>query len=328
MRKLKILNLVGDNRKGGIYSIIESWNQSSLALEFDLPIQAITASYKEILFHKPDLIIFHNACSWGNLPKILWLSLMYKTIIYEHHYCYGFTSNVPNLSRFYLLLRLCYSFVDKVVAVSVAQAKWMLDQGLVKQQKLRMIRPGRDLDALLLVPPLPPTTLPLRLKAYGRFTYQKGFDILLQALRLIPAAPIVLDLGGSGPDEEQLKALAVGLSNVNFIGFVNDLPKFFLHCDAIIVPSRWEPGILSCQEIKAAARPMIASRIDAIPEQVEECGILVDPNNPQSLAEAILALLDLPPSQLQQWGINGREQVRHAWDNHLNQWKNLIKETI
>jgi glycosyltransferase involved in cell wall biosynthesis len=97
------------------------------------------------------------------------------------------------------------------------------------------------------------------LGAYGRFSQQKGFDILIKAMQLVPSNQVQLILGGYGADEAMLKQLAEGMENVRFLGAISDVPSFLSTCDVVIIPSRWEPWGNVCLEAKAAGKPVIDS---------------------------------------------------------------------
>ncbi|RLB74965.1 MAG: glycosyltransferase, partial [Deltaproteobacteria bacterium] len=85
-----------------------------------------------------------------------------------------------------------------------------------------------------------PVDRPLILAA-GRLHVNKGFDVLLQALKLIPDA--ILWLAGSGPEETALKQLCsdLGLTErVRFLGWRNDVTALMKSSDLFVCPSRHE----------------------------------------------------------------------------------------
>ncbi len=247
----------------------------------------------------------------------------------DHHYCQGFEQNqVPSLARFHLMLKLTYGLVDRVLCVSKGQKDWMLNQHLVNPEKLRVIplsaSGGTKIEDLLKISPKK-TEKPLVLGAYGRFARQKGFDILLQAMALLPKEEFILHLGGYGFEEAQIKTLAQDLPQVKLVGTVKNVPEFLSQCDAVIIPSRWEPGGTVCLEAKAAGKPVVAPAMDAFPEHLHNCGLLYSPNDSQPLAEAITSL---PEKDLLAWGEIGRNSVTNSWEHFLNKWDMLLQEVI
>jgi glycosyltransferase involved in cell wall biosynthesis len=137
-----------------------------------------------------------------------------------------------------------------------------------------------------------------------------------------------LRIGGYGSQESELKQLAQELDNVEFVGQVNDVPAFLQQCDAVAIPSRWEPWGNVCLEAKAAAKPVIASDIDGLSEQINNCGLLVPPENPQALADAIQSLASLSSQELEMLGKQGRDSGKDAWETYLDRWEKLLLSVI
>jgi glycosyltransferase involved in cell wall biosynthesis len=165
---------------------------------------------------------------------------------------------------------------------------------------------------------------PRTIGAYGRFSQQKGFDILLQAMQQIPDLNVKLRIGGYGENERELRKIAADNQNIEFLGMLKDIPAFLASCDGVVIPSRWEPWGNVCLEVKAAARPVIASSVDGLVEQVTDCGLLVPPGDPQVLAAAIAEFCALPDEQLNIWGENGRQNVKNAWQDYIHAWESLL----
>lgn len=94
----------------------------------------------------------------------------------------------------------------------------------------------------------------------GRFTHQKGQDLLLRALRVCRNPRARLTLVGSG-DPTELRELsnALGVSErVDFVGQADPLPHYY-EASALVIPSRWEGLPLVLLEGMAAGCPTIAS---------------------------------------------------------------------
>lgn len=327
--KPKVLHLLDDRSVGGITSTTTCQSNSRLSHEFEFKLVRSSDILPVLKAEKPDIVIFHNPSAWGRLLNLSLVKLYAKKIvIHEHHYSASFERwNVSDLARFRLMLKTAYHLVDQVVAVSEAQESWMQSHRLVSPHKLTAIQQCRMLDDFFQVSSKT-IRQPLVLGAYGRFCSQKGFDILLQAMQLISNTDIHLHIGGYGEDEALLRQLAQGQKNVKFWGPVRDVPAFLSACDVVVIPSRWEPWGNVCLEAKAAGKPVIASNVDGLNEQVKGCGILLSSNSPEQLAEAICSIAALPPQALESWGKQGRELVKNSWENYLNSWDLLLKKTL
>jgi glycosyltransferase involved in cell wall biosynthesis len=122
----------------------------------------------------------------------------------------------------------------------------------------------------------------------SRLAVEKGVDVAIEACRL---AGMALVIAGDGPQREALREQA-GAGEVRFLGRVDDARLAQLRAGAAIAlaPSRsGETFGLAVAEAMAAGLPVAASRVGALPELVEEDG-LVPPGDPRALAGAISGL--------------------------------------
>jgi glycosyltransferase involved in cell wall biosynthesis len=137
--------------------------------------------------------------------------------------------------------------------------------------------------------------------AAGRFTRQKGFDVLIDAaarIQAIRGGRVSVLLAGDGAEEARLRqhVAELGLGGaVSFLGPADAEAMRALYRGArvVAVPSRWEGLPLVCLEAMASGRAVVASRVDGIPDAVidRETGLLVPPDDAAALASALDALL-------------------------------------
>jgi glycosyltransferase involved in cell wall biosynthesis len=323
--KPKILHLLSDRNVGGVTACTNSLMRSRLADKYDFLLLTPDEALLQMSKIEPDLIIFHDASSWKILP-LLWRLRSYgKVLIHDHHYSKSFEAiNVPVKWRFRLVLKLAHAIANYVVAISHAQKNWMLDNQLVNSQKMSIIQQCRVLEDFLALP-IKPLGEQLILGVYGRFSNQKGIDILLEAMQGLRELDIQLLIGGYGENEEQLRQLADDDRRIQFVGKLANVPKFLETCDVSVIPSRWEPWGNVCVESKAAAKPVIVTNVDGLPEQVIDCGLIAEPTA-ESLKQAIAQVVHIyknSPQTLLDWGNNGRESVRGAWERYLTEWDKL-----
>jgi glycosyltransferase involved in cell wall biosynthesis len=322
--KIKVLKILSDRQVGGVVKTMGGLVGSEIGKKITFVVRPLSQAKSALAEIKPDLVILHDPCSWNLLPQLWQIRQRCQVIIHDHSYCDRFEQlNVRQKERFHLMLRLSYDLASRVVAVSHAQANWMLQHQLVVPDKLTVITQTTPTQELLAIPPRQ-WQYPRILGAYGRFCQQKGFDILLQAMQQISDVNVKLRIGGYGEDENNLRRLAEGNRNIEFLGALQDIPAFLNGCDAVVIPSRWEPWGNVCLEVKAAARPVIASKVDGLVEQMTNCGVLVPPDDPQALAAAIAHFCTLPDQKLQIWGENGRQNVKNAWQDYIYAWANLL----
>ncbi len=134
---------------------------------------------------------------------------------------------------------------------------------------------------------------------FGRVAPEKGIDTLIRALSLLDRPPRLLIAGGTVDDtQQQLTELArrLGLDCVEFLGHLDreTLDDFISRCMFTVVPSRWYDNCpMAILESFAHGKPVVASEIGGIPEQVEGgCGALFAPDDPEALAAAMAPLLE------------------------------------
>ena len=327
--KPRIIHVLDDQNLGGVAIMTRYLCSSRLRDEFDFAIMPTQAAILALKTRPDSIAIVHNPSAWRRLPHLATIKrYAHKVILIEHHYSAGFEQwKVPHPRRFHAMLKVSYGLADHIIAVSEGQAHWLRQHHLVPPHKLTKINPCAPIDTLLTVA-AKEIQRPLMLSAYGRFDQQKGFDVLLKAMRLLPDSPIRLNLGGYGADEAMLKQLAIGLANVKFWGTIQDKLAFLAAADVVIMPSRWEPWGMVCVEAKAAGKPIIASDIDGLSEQIQDCGRLVAPDQPEQLAAAIQQITTLPPQTLVTWGQNARRSVFNAWDIYLDQWRSFLLKRL
>jgi len=131
----------------------------------------------------------------------------------------------------------------------------------------------------------------------GRLVTEKGVDVLLRAfaevVRDMPRAHLAL--AGDGRLMGEMRALAgsLGLARAHFLGWRGDIASLMADVDVLAVPSRSEGFGLVVLQAMALARPVVASRVTALPEIVEpgQTGTLVPPDDPASLARALTEIL-------------------------------------
>jgi glycosyltransferase involved in cell wall biosynthesis len=154
----------------------------------------------------------------------------------------------------------------------------------------------------------------------GRFVDQKGHKYLIEAAPAIIAEhPDLYFLWlGAGPLENILKE-EIKTRNIEkhfvFAGMLDNVESELAGADLMIHPSIEEPYGIAVLEGMRAGLAVAASRVGGIPEVVREneTAILFEPENPDDLAQKVIALLDNPdaPGLL---GTSGRLR----WKKHLN----------
>lgn len=147
--------------------------------------------------------------------------------------------------------------------------------------------------------------------AIGRLEPQKGFDVLLRALRVVPDAAAVLV--GDGAERHALRELAAHAAiadRVIWIDWTADARSYLPWFDVFVLPSRFEGFPLALLEALLAERAVVAADVGDVAEAVlpGETGLLVPPEDPGALAVAIRQLLS-DDALRRRLGARGRDLV-------------------
>lgn len=164
------------------------------------------------------------------------------------------------------------------VACSETSRHGFLARRLVRPGQIRTIyngvateQPQRSVTALRAELNLEPNA-PL-VVASGRFTDQKGFDVLIEALPIlrqrVPEVRAILAGDGTGRANLELQARRLGVSDiVRFTGFRTDMRDVLALASVVAVPSRYDVFPLVPLEAMMAERPVVATDLPALREAV------------------------------------------------------------
>jgi glycosyltransferase involved in cell wall biosynthesis len=164
----------------------------------------------------------------------------------------------------------------------------------------------------------------------------KGQTYLLKAaqtvLKIFPNAFFIII--GCGKLEKELKKEAddLGISgNIKFLGFRTDVDELLKIMDIFVLPSTAEGFPLSIIEAMASKRPVIATRVSGNPEIVENgvSGVLIDPANPDILADKIIELIN-NPALAKEMAACGYKKVKDNFNHELmlKKYERLYSELI
>jgi glycosyltransferase involved in cell wall biosynthesis len=191
-----------------------------------------------------------------------------------------------------------------------------------------------------------PNGAPLRVLYAGTVGLAHGLDTLLDAAEALAGdggaqrpnggAPFAVTIAGDGAEAPALRARLAngGPAGVRMLGAVpaERIPELYAETDAAVVMLRDLPifeGALPTKmlEAMAAGRPVVLAACGEAARLVEreECGVVVPPENPRALAEALTALA-ADPDRRAAMGAAGRRAAerdfgREAW---LRRWEDLL----
>jgi glycosyltransferase involved in cell wall biosynthesis len=130
----------------------------------------------------------------------------------------------------------------------------------------------------------------------GRLTHQKALPVLLQAIATVEGAK--LELVGDGAERERLAGIVAAAGLGDRVRFMGALPRdqvlaHLAGARAAVLSSAWENLPHAAVEALSVGTPVVSTAVGGVPEVVRdrENGLLVPPNDPGALADALRAIL-------------------------------------
>lgn len=199
-----------------------------------------------------------------------------------------------------LVERLSLRGAVRMIAVSESLARQMAERGF-PAKAISVVHNG--------VPRAQPA--PYRDPPQGLWTLgtvallrpRKGVEVLLEAIAILRGQGVPVTLRAVGPFESrayelELKGRAdrLGLDeHVQWAGFRSDVFAELAGMDLFVLPSLFGEGMpMVILEAMSAGVPVVASRVEGVPEAIRDRqdGVLAEPGNPEDLARAIREVVD------------------------------------
>ena len=227
---------------------------------------------------------------------------------------------------------LTYPLNTATIAVSGAVARSIKKSKMVRSRSIHVVHNGIDLQNIDRL-----ETEPKKIRQslgisddhliVGNVAHirpkHKGHQYLIEAAKIVTNRMSKVSFVIVGREQHQgdqltleKQAQQLGIrNNVVFTGFRQDALSLITAFDVFVLPSIWEAFGIVLLEAMALGKPIIASRVDGIPEVIEDGknGFLVEPRNPQQLAEKIIKLLQNQELR-EQLGQSGIRRVRDNFD--------------
>jgi glycosyltransferase involved in cell wall biosynthesis len=216
-----------------------------------------------------------------------------------------------------LVERLSLTRASALIAVSASMAEHVRRQGF-PEEMISVVPNG--VPFRIPIPPRHAAKTNWTLGTVALLRPRKGVDVLLRALAILRSEGFPVRLRAAGPFEtpayeRQIKALVeeLGLGAVvDWTGFTRDVDAELARMDLFVLPSLFGEGLpLVVLEAMAAGLPVVASRVEGIPEAIRDGrdGLLVEPGDPQDLAAALKRVIS---GQVDWYALRTSALARHA----------------
>jgi len=238
--------------------------------------------------------------------------------------------------RFAVLRRFLYPGATRVVVQTAGTARWARSW-LLEQKVVTIPNPvvvpascGNDRSRTFLLPG------GRWLVAMGRLEHQKGFDVLLSAFASIsddhPEWRLVVL--GEGPERAALEneAIRLGLDQRVLLPGVSDAPETVLRqCEVFILSSRYEGFPNALCEAMACGLAVVSSDCPEGPGEIirdDLDGILVPPDDPDALAEALSKIMSDGDYRLRLAARAAEVVTRFDEQTIFETWETLLREVV
>jgi len=171
--------------------------------------------------------------------------------------------------------------------------------------------------------------------AAGRFTYQKGFDILVDVWKLVKQNFVsdnwVLKIIGNGEDKNLVRQKVKNLQlddSIEIIDAVKNIADYYLSASLFVLSSRYEGLPMVLIEAKSYGIPIIAFDCETGPRDLikNECnGCLIPVGNIQSMADRICDLIVDEEKRKKMGKIARQDAFVITADNAVKKWDKLFE---
>lgn len=195
----------------------------------------------------------------------------------------------PNKNIEKTAAKLLNIFSDSVIALSEKAKQKLLNYGL-NDNKVSVIYNGiKPMHKLALR-----ENKKIIIGTCGRLVEQKGYEYLIRAISKINNDNLEFWLVGDGELRDSLNTMANNYKisdRVKFLGFRTDIEVLLNEMDIFILPSLWEQFPISILEAMSLGKPIIATNVNGIPEELGDSGILIEPGNVSHICSSIQKLI-------------------------------------
>lgn len=266
-------------------------------------LKAIKAVRKLIRKYNPDIVYAHSSKA-GAIARVADIGLKNHCVYNPHGWAFNMRCSARKKAMYMAIERAAAPFCDKIICISDAEKQSALDKKICRDDKLQVIFNGVDIDAYEngVHGAVKREDLNIPDDAFvvgmvGRMSPQKAPDVFAKMAKQVkdevPNAHFIIV--GNGNQEAEIKKYAEdnGFSDrLHITGWVDNPMSYVELFDVACLLSRWEGFGLALPEYMMAGKPIVASRVDAIPNIIQngENGLLVEVDDAVSASEAVLRL--------------------------------------
>ena len=254
--------------------------------------------------YNPDIVYAHSSKA-GAIARVADIGLKNRCVYNPHGWAFNMRCSAKKKAMYTAIEKVAALFCDKIICISDAEKQSALDKKICKEDKLQVIFNGVDIEAYEkgVHGAVKRKELNIPEDAFvvgmvGRMSKQKAPDVFIKMAKQVkdevPNAHFIIVGNGNQEDEIRKYAEDNGFSDsLHITGWVDNPMSYVELFDVACLLSRWEGFGLALPEYMMAGKPIVASRVDAIPNIIRdgENGLLVEVDDDIGASKAVLRIL-------------------------------------
>lgn len=254
--------------------------------------------------YNPDIVYAHSSKA-GAIARAADVGLRNRCVYNPHGWAFNMRCSAKKKAMYTAIEKIAAPFCDKIICISDAEKQSALDKKICREDKLQVIFNGVDIESYEngVRGAIKRKDLNIPEDAFvvgmvGRMSPQKAPDVFVKMAKQVkdevPNAHFIIVGNGNQEDEIRKYAEDNGFSNsLHITGWVDNPMSYVELFDVACLLSRWEGFGLALPEYMMAGKPIVASRVDAIPNIIRngENGLLVEVDDDIGASKAVLRIL-------------------------------------
>lgn len=253
--------------------------------------------------YNPDIVYAHSSKA-GAIARVADIGLKNYCVYNPHGWAFNIRCSAKKKTMYTAIEKVAAPFCDKILCISDAEKQSALKKRICKEDKLQVIFNGVDIETYESSEhgKVKRADLNIPEDAFvvgmvGRISPQKAPDVFVKMAKIvrdkIPNAHFIIV--GNGNQEAEVRKYAEdnGFSDrLHITGWVDDSMSYVELFDIACLLSRWEGFGLALPEYMMAGKPIVASKVDAIPNIIRDGknGLLVEVDDDIGASKAVLRI--------------------------------------
>lgn len=266
-------------------------------------LKAIKSVRTLIKKYNPDIVYAHSSKA-GAIARVADIGLKNHCVYNPHGWAFNMRCSAKKRAVYTAIEKIAAPFCDKIICISDAEKQSAIDKKICKENKLQVIFNGVDIEGyengqngVIKKRDLNIPEEAFVVGMVGRMSPQKAPDVFIKMAKQVkdkvPNAHFIIV--GNGEQETEIREYAEDndfSESLHITGWVDNPMSYVEIFDVACLLSRWEGFGLALPEYMMAGKPIVASRVDAIPNVIRngKNGLLVEADDANGASEAVLQI--------------------------------------